>query len=175
MSIEARLERLEKQMQFYKRLVVVLALVIVAGVSMGQTSDYEDITCRSLTIVDKTGGERIKLINGSDGGRIELVNKSGGEGIRLSSHSDGGRMIVWGKKTWSTLIGHSGDGQGFLKIFSPAGRALVNLSATGTGGFIGITNKTGEEAINMFPDDYGNGRIGIWNRKGKGRVYDSQQ
>jgi hypothetical protein len=40
MSIEERLRRLEKQMQFYKLSVVFLALVIIAGVSMGQTGRF---------------------------------------------------------------------------------------------------------------------------------------
>ena len=55
MDTEARLDRLERQMRFYKRLTVVLALVIVAGVSMGQAGDYKEITCRGLTVVNEKG------------------------------------------------------------------------------------------------------------------------
>jgi hypothetical protein len=70
MSIEARLERLKRLMQFYKRLVVILALVIVAGVSMGQTSDYGDIVCSNLKVVDETGGAAVTLEVSKRGGLV---------------------------------------------------------------------------------------------------------
>ena len=37
-------------------------------------------------------------------------------------------------------------------------------------GMIEVTNKTGEGIAQMYADDYGNGVVGAWNRKGKGRT-----
>jgi hypothetical protein len=33
-----------------------------------------------------------------------------------------------------------------------------------------IRNKTGEEVAQLYADEYGNGVVGAWNRKGKGRT-----
>ena len=78
MNIETRLERLEKQMRFYRRLVVILALVIVAGVSMGQArSDIVDVLkCRKLEVYNPTGSIAA-VISADDGGYLSLRNKEG--------------------------------------------------------------------------------------------------
>jgi hypothetical protein len=47
---------------------------------------------------------------------------------------------------------------------------LVVLGSTDNGGVIQVYNKTGEFIANMYADDYGNGVVGAWNRKGKGRT-----
>ena len=51
---------------------------------------------------------------------------------------------------------------------------LVALTASPNGGYVAVNNKTGEEIISLQVDDYGNGEVGAWNRKGKGRVWRSQ-
>ena len=50
----------------------------------------------------------------------------------------------------------------------------VDAEATDDGGAIVVRNKTCESIVDMAADEYGNGRVGAWNRKGDGRVYDSQ-
>ena len=87
MNIDERLERLEKQMRFYKRLVIVLALVIVAGVTMGQ-ADYskrvvtkptygEEIQATQFLVVDKEGRTRAFIgMFGNDPG-IRLYDENG--------------------------------------------------------------------------------------------------
>ena len=39
-----------------------------------------------------------------------------------------------------------------------------------TGGYLVIKNKTGETIVQLYADDYGNGVVGAWNRKGEGRT-----
>ena len=39
-----------------------------------------------------------------------------------------------------------------------------------TSGDIRILNKTGEEVVQILADEYGNGKVGAYNRKGKGRT-----
>jgi hypothetical protein len=41
---------------------------------------------------------------------------------------------------------------------------------SGPGGAIVVTNKTGDEIVQLYADDYGNGVVGAFNRKGKGRT-----
>ena len=54
----------------------------------------------------------------------------------------------------------------------------VLISAVGNldenGGYIVVYNKTGEGVVELRIDDYGNGEVGAFNRKGKGRVLDSK-
>ena len=47
---------------------------------------------------------------------------------------------------------------------------LMGTDLDFNGGYMSIFNKTGEEVITLQADEYGNGEIGAWNRKGKGRT-----
>jgi len=44
------------------------------------------------------------------------------------------------------------------------------VSSFENGGSLAIWNKTGEEIVNAYADEYGNGIVGAWDRKGKGRT-----
>jgi len=57
-----------------------------------------------------------------------------------------------------------------VTIFQPNGKELVALGANASGGMIEVYNKTGEGIASMNVDEYGNGVVGAWNRKGKGRT-----
>ena len=46
----------------------------------------------------------------------------------------------------------------------------MDLSSTPNGGLVQVFNKTGEGIATMKADEYGNGVVGAWNRKGKGRT-----
>jgi hypothetical protein len=50
----------------------------------------------------------------------------------------------------------------------------VVINSDNKGSFLQLYNITREQIITLQADDYGNGEVGVWNRKGKGRVYDSQ-
>ena len=39
-----------------------------------------------------------------------------------------------------------------------------------TGGMVRVFNKTGEEVVQLRADEYGNGVVGAFNRKGVGRM-----
>jgi len=59
---------------------------------------------------------------------------------------------------------------GRVDTYQPNGKTLVELGAGPNGGLIDILNKTGEVIAQMYADDYGNGKVTAWNRKGKGRT-----
>ena len=46
----------------------------------------------------------------------------------------------------------------------------LGASSDDTGGMVTVYNKTGEAIADMVADEYGNGKVGVWNRKGKGRT-----
>jgi len=57
-----------------------------------------------------------------------------------------------------------------LLINNAAAKNLVRLGADELGVDIRILNKTGEEVVQILADEYGNGYVGAFNRKGKGRT-----
>ena len=59
---------------------------------------------------------------------------------------------------------------GLVTTYQPNGRKGVRLGAVSDGGAIAIFHKTGDPIIDLHPDDYGNGVVGAWNRKGKRRT-----
>jgi len=47
---------------------------------------------------------------------------------------------------------------------------VVTLRADEYGGILNILNKTGEEVVQILVDEYGNGKVGAYNRKGMGKT-----
>ena len=59
---------------------------------------------------------------------------------------------------------------GSVKTLGPNGKELVALGTSDNGGVINVVNKTGETVVQMYADEYGNGLVGAYNRKGRGRT-----
>jgi hypothetical protein len=49
----------------------------------------------------------------------------------------------------------------------------VDLTASPNGGLVEVFNTAGEDVVQMYADDYGNGVVGAYNRKGTGRTLES--
>ena len=61
--------------------------------------------------------------------------------------------------------------EGVVDVLQPNGKTGVKLTSTvGGGGSVSVYNKTGGRIVNVSADDYGNGVVGAYNRKGKGRT-----
>ena len=71
---------------------------------------------------------------------------------------------------WLVHLAATTDGEGVVRTFAPNGKELVELSARDTGGAVQVFNKTGEDVVQLRPDEYGNGLVGAYNRKGEGRT-----
>jgi len=67
-------------------------------------------------------------------------------------------------------LGATAEGHGTVTTYQPNGKDLVMLTASDSGGLVYFYNKTGEFIAEMSADEYGNGLVGAWNRKGKGRT-----
>ena len=67
-------------------------------------------------------------------------------------------------------LGANDDGSGLVMTHQPNGKTLVSMSASDNGGAIQVFNKTGEDIVQMYADEYGNGVVYAGNRKGKGRT-----
>ena len=66
------------------------------------------------------------------------------------------------------------DHAGMIRTFSSSGRMLIHMGTTDNGGYLSVSNKTDESTADIAADDYGNGEIDAYNRKGKGRVWRSR-
>ena len=50
------------------------------------------------------------------------------------------------------------------------GVVIQGRSMNDTGGLLTVANKTEEKIVTIRADEYGNGVVGAWNRKGEGRT-----
>jgi hypothetical protein len=154
MTIEQRLDQLEKR---NKRLTVALSMTVVAMcavVTMAATGDKDGdfgiVTARTIFVMNDAG-EIVVSLGASDNGNglVETRSAKGKDLVDLTS---------------------TVDGEGTVTTYQPNGEASVDLGASDTGGMIYVSNKTGDTIAEMGADEYGNGLIGAWNRKGNGRT-----
>ena len=67
-------------------------------------------------------------------------------------------------------LGSDDGGNGMLHVYSITGELLMALGEGANGFQIQGYNKTGEGVVQLTADDYGNGVVGAFNRKGMGRT-----
>ena len=112
--------------------------------------DFDTVTARSIYVTNDAG-EIVVILDADDYGDGVVVARSAK-----------GKLLV--------QLGATVDDEGAITTYGPNGKVLVALSATDNGGAIQVSNKTGESIVNMYADEYGNGVVGAYNRKGKGRT-----
>ena len=159
MSIEQRLEQVERQTKRLRIAVVVLATALCGVVSRAATESkigHFDTVFANDIFVQNEKGEL----------QVGLSATDSGSGFVQTFDSKTGKKLV--------SLGVDVGGNGAVTTYAPTGKYLVSLGSTLSGGFVGVNNKTGEGIITLEADDYGNGEVGAWNRKGEGRVFDSQ-
>jgi hypothetical protein len=126
-----------------------------------------------LTVSSKTGQDLIYANDGIIRAKgLVITNDEGLSVIRAAVTDNGNGLLTVKSKTGQDLIqAGSADGDGVLTVKSKTGQDLINAGASSTGdGFMfeGY-NKTGEVVVQLKADDYGNGLVGAYNRKGMGR------
>ena len=161
MTIEQRLEQLERQNHRIerknKRLTTALTLMAVAMcavVTVAATGEndgtFDTVTARTIWVENDAGDTAVFL----GANRV-------GDGV-VSTRSAVGKTLV--------MLNSAPDHKGTVQTFRPYGKVLVDLSAGDEGGAVNVYNKTGESIATMYADDYGNGVVGAYNRKGMGRT-----
>ena len=60
--------------------------------------------------------------------------------------------------------------QGSTTTDQPDSKELVDPTSNDNGGGAVVDNKSGEVIVNLYADDYGNGVVGAYNRKGMDRT-----
>ena len=159
MTVEQRLDQLEKR---NKRLTAALTVMAV-------------MMCAVVTMAAKYRVEKEGLFEMVATRHINVMNDAGKVVVTLSANDDGNGMIRTRSAKGNDLVDLTSTegGNGAVKTYQPNGKPMVAISTTGTGGMIKVYNKTGETIADMGADDYGNGLVGAYNRKGKGRTLES--
>ena len=178
---------------------LVLALVVGVTVAATESEVADELKCRSLFVVDEKGTNRIGLMASHQSGPgIFLWDEEVMPRAILESHAVGPRLSLWAEDgPCVELSVRSTDGSGVIEIRSPEDAVLVKLDRTvcgdgvlvvnakdgregvrvegstlfeDTGGYLSIRNRTGEKVVTLCGDEYGNGVVGAYDRKGKGRT-----
>ena len=144
--IEARLDALEGKVRRYRNAAVVL---------VGATTDdgiQDVVKTRRLELINESGEATGALYTFRGGGNLVLKNKAG-------------KNVVVAGPVYGTLGGELG-------IYFKSGHPMLTAKnhPDGYGGIVRLYNKTGEEIVQLRADEYGNGVVGAYNRKGKGRT-----
>ena len=142
MTIEQRMDQLEKR---NKRLTVALTMTVVvmaAVVTMAAT--------------------------GSKDGEFDVVKAKKLYVDEVKVYDD---IVITNNDGWAViLLGSDSAGSGRMYMQSGEKKSLIDLHSNDNGALIEVFNKTSEAIVTMKADEYGNGLVGAWNRKGKGRT-----
>jgi len=114
----------------------------------------------SLNMYDHDGRHTVRLGLTLGGAQMWLQSPGLSEGdetkvrqyIELSAYESRGATV---------LVGGSNEGSVMVQ---------ASASADSCGGLLSVANKTGETVVELLADEYGNGVVGAYNRKGTGRT-----
>ena len=153
-TTEQRLERLEKHNKRLTTALTVIAVamcaVVIAAATGEKVDKFDTVTARTIFVQNDAGDNVVFL-----GANIV------GDGVVGTRTAEGKQLVM--------LNSEPGD-IGSVYTYQPNGNKLVKMSASDNGGVINVYNKTGEAIADLKADEYGNGVVGAYNRKGRGRT-----
>ena len=153
MDLEQRVVELERRATRYRNTLVLLVVGVCAIAVVGATTDDGVISGRTLFLMNDQG--EVVIYAGAS---------SRGNGLLTVASKSGTHLIYAGADT---------EDNGQLKVMSKLGTDLIYAGAntSGNGFFFEGYNKTGEGVVQLYADEYGNGLVGAYNRKGKGKTW----
>jgi hypothetical protein len=147
-DLAERVGRLERSVQRWRAGACAAVVATAAAVLMGAVGKGEpqDLTVRSLTVVNKSGELFFSVVPDAKVGKVLLAGASGKPIFQVGGSPD------------STVV----------NIQSPSGKTSVGLMAKdGIGGMVSVQHPNGEPAVMMYADDK-LGRIHVYDDKGGG-------
>ena len=150
MTTEERVTALEQRANRYRNAFVVLVVVLCGVAVIGATRGANYFLGKGVTLSNESGEVVVRLgVAASEGGFLQLYSKNGGIAFNAAV---------------------SESGVGYLQIGSARGRNMIEAASDDDGFYIHGYNKTGQAVVSLITDEYGNGVVGAYNRKGKGRT-----
>lgn len=153
-----------------------------------------------VDIYNTTGMLQIGLAvdDGGRGGRLQILNSAEAKQVELSQDKNGGVLSIYkatGKigtsldyenvvtervsvvdpenRPYRMVSMSSVEHGGIVGLYRKSDRVVnpqIALVVADDGGYLQVYNKTGEGVVEAYADEYGNGLVGAWDRKGKGRT-----
>jgi len=151
MNIEERIIKLEQSNKRLKIGMSIMGILLISGLLMGATVGNRDdeIVAKSLRLV-------------GEGSANTIINAGG--------------MFIYNKNSKGVVSLRAANDKGYLELSNNEGleQIMLTILDNENGGVIKLFNKTGDEIVQLLVDEYGNGFIGVWDRKGKGRTLTPQ-
>jgi len=103
MSVEERIAKLERSNRIWKRVNVSLFVMLIGVGLLGANNFQQNLTVRSLTLINGAGQERAKLeIDNSSGAGVFSLLDSQGDYLSFYTNSQGGVQNLRGTETNGT-------------------------------------------------------------------------
>ena len=166
MSIEQRLEQVEKQTKRLRIAVVVLATALCGVVSMAVTESedgyFDAVYAKRIFVLNEKGEMEVGLINTDNGGSIATFGLEGEPLVALDAtiYTEG-KITLYGDTPGALVqLGSTGDGDGSIETYAQkTGKPLIRMTGTDDGGELRVYNKTGNPIVSLNADEYGNGKV----------------
>lgn len=179
MTIEERVEQLERRIDRYRLALAALVLGICAVILVGATTPDDKVIEADMVIAKgifarNANGEIAAALGTDDlgNGMLQVYTRAGKELVvaRIDTAGDG-QLRLYSRHAKDLLVlGAGRDGGGRLGVFGAGGQEQVRLAAGANGGWLNIWNERGDDVVQAYADDYGQGYVGVWDRTGNGRA-----
>ena len=150
MTMEQRMDQLEKRNKRLTIALTMMAVTMCAVVTMAATGDkvgdFDTVRAKNVFVENAITAQSIAVISGENKLAVSLGVAGDGNGTVTTYETNGSELF---------------------------GKILVDLTASPNGGLVEVFNTAGEDVVQMYADEYGNGVVGAYNRKGIGRTLES--
>ena len=194
MTIEERIERLERTNRRYRLMFTLLGVVAICAVGISATQDDgipDVIQAKAFEVVDDEGKRLAKLYDNQGNGILEtfndkgrqivmlgvsvnragfvsIFNDKGKQLVRLGTREGYGGIITYnGKGNTIVELGSVLDGKSTITVSDDKGKRMIMLASDENGGAIGVFGKTDELrcAISVLKND--DGTVFVTDHNGK--------
>lgn len=143
LTVEQRLERVEKSLRRARSLSLVL-LLAVSGLGGGLAYDF-------LGVRGTIRARRVVILN-EKGIAVEVESNDDGDGIV---------SVYDSMNVPRALLGNSRKGFGTLELYSGAQQKMVSIGGSGSGGQIAVYNNSGRKVIDAQASKTNSGAIAV--------------
>ena len=125
-------------------------------------------------LLNNAEGEVVVALGFSESGNgmLKVKSKTGTDLIHAGAAGESGHgLLTVSSNTGTDLIyagADGGSGHGLLTVASKTGAKRTSIASDEDGFIFAGYNKTGDEVVQLYADEYGNGYIGAFDRKGNG-------
>lgn len=178
MSLEERVEVLERRLNRYRLILVGMALAWGGIVLSGATPEEEgvveaEIVAAKAIFARNADGQLVAGLGVDDAGNglLQLYSQEGKNLLvaRIDTNGNGQLRVYSREEKDLFLAGGDEGGDGLISVFSRTGQEEARLVAAEKGGWLNIWNQSGDDVVQIYADEYGQGYIGVWDSRGQGR------